>query len=183
MTYTLENVIDAFRRGEKQSFLFFWGHRPRPDGVITETCLSNWWESAFTVERAVYPTSEHWMMAEKARLFNDDKALQAILKSKTPGEAKKLGRGIKNFDAALWDAHKYRIVCEGNFHKFSQHEPLKNFLLKTGSKILVEASPVDAIWGIGIAKDHATIHDPTTWQGENLLGFALMTVRDKLRMA
>jgi len=87
----------------------------------------------------------------------------------------------KNFDAAVWDSSAYSIVVEGNRHKFSQHENLLKFLLSTGNKVLVEASPSDAIWGIGLPQDSNEAMNPFRWRGTNLLGFVLMEVRDSLK--
>ena len=120
------------------------------------------------------------MMAKKAELFNDLEMLEAIIAVKSPAEAKALGRNVKNFDATVWDEKRYEIVVEGNFHKFSQNEELKDFLLNTGSRTLVEASPVDKIWGIGLSADDVKAENPLRWNGLNLLGFALMEVRDQL---
>lgn len=106
--------------------------------------------------------------------------LHNILGAKTPAEAKKLGRRVKNFVPDIWNEHKFRLVTEGNYHKFSQHPELKTFLLNTGDRVLVEASPVDNIWGIGLAANTHGIENPSTWKGDNLLGYALMTVRDIL---
>ena len=72
-------------------------------------------------------------------------------------------------------------MVKGNLHKFQQNEDLGKFLLATGDKVLVEASPVDAIWGIGLAQDHEDALLPSKWRGPNLLGYALMTVRDLIR--
>lgn len=121
------------------------------------------------------------MMAAKARLFNDEATLTRILAAKSPAEAKKLGRGVADFDPEVWEAHKLEIVTTGNLHKFSQHRDLLQFLRSTDDRVLVEASPVDAIWGIGLAADHANAENPTQWRGPNLLGFALMEVRDQLQ--
>ena len=121
------------------------------------------------------------MMAEKARLFADDEALSRIIAAKSPAEAKKIGREIQCFVPKVWDEQKYQIVKTGSWHKFSQHKALADFLLLTNDRILVEASPVDAIWGIGLAADAADAENPARWRGLNLLGFALMEVRDQLR--
>ena len=102
------------------------------------------------------------------------------MNSRTPAEAKKWGRKVKNFDPAIWDENKYDIVLQGSIHKFSSNLFLKEYLMNTNSRILVEASPVDPIWGIGLAKDHRDCRNPEAWRGENLLGFALMEVRDIL---
>ncbi|WP_210212496.1 NADAR family protein [Mesorhizobium sp. M2A.F.Ca.ET.042.01.1.1] len=98
-----------------------------------------------------------------------------------PKQAKELGRKVKGFDGARWDREKNGIVVEGSFQKFSQNKNLGAFLLATGDKVLVEASPVDRIWGIGLAADDEKAANPLQWRGENLLGFALMQARDRLR--
>ena len=179
MTYSLAWLLTQ----PAPEFLLFWGHQPSPDGTVTKACFSQWWPAAFTVAGATYATAEHWMMAEKARLFGDAEVLAQILAAATPAEAKKLGRKIRGFDAAGWDAQKYELVVAGNGHKFGRHPALAAFLRATGGRVLVEASPVDTIWGIGLAADHADAENPARWRGENLLGFALMEVRDQLRTA
>ena len=92
-----------------------------------------------------------------------------------------MGRDVKGFDDETWSRHRFEIVVRGNEAKFGQNEDLKAFLLSTGEDILVEASPVDRIWGIGLAEDDPCATNPAQWQGLNLLGFALMTVRSMLR--
>ena len=87
---------------------------------------------------------------------------------------------VENFDEETWIAHREAIVLEGSIHKFSQHPDLRTFLLSTGDRVLVEASPVDPIWGIGLAADDPRATDPGKWRGLNLLGFALMKTRDLL---
>jgi ribA/ribD-fused uncharacterized protein len=98
-----------------------------------------------------------------------------------PSEVKKLGREVANFDAKAWEAARAGIVFDGNFAKFSQKAALRKFLLGTGERIIVEASPVDRIWGVGLASDNPRIGDPSRWDGLNLLGFELMKVRAALR--
>jgi hypothetical protein len=120
-------------------------------------------------------------MAQKARLFGDQEHARQVLACVSPAEAKKIGRLVEGFDGNVWDRHKYEYVQEGNYHKFSQHPALREFLLNTGNRVLVEASPVDKIWGIGMAKTDENIYNPNRWKGENLLGFALMEVRDALK--
>ena len=175
MKYNIENI------NPNNKFLFFWGHQPSKDGTITKTCFSQWWESAFVVEGIEYNSAEHWMMAKKALLFNDETIFEKIIEVKSPAEAKKLGREVQNYNDEIWLQNRYQIVKEGNFHKFSQHYDLKEFLLNTKDRILAEASPVDAVWGIGMASDHQNINNPKKWRGLNLLGFALMEVRDVLK--
>lgn len=181
MKYNKEWLIGKFKRKEGLKYLFFWGHQPSKDGTITKSCFSQWWIASFEIEGNSYPSAEHYMMFQKALLFADSEVAARILKAKSPAEAKKLGRLVKNFSPTLWDMHKYDIVVTANYHKFKQHEALRNFLLTTAERILVEASPVDAIWGIGLSSDDERAGNPLSWKGENLLGFALMEVRDKLK--
>ena len=180
MKYTIKNLKAEQAQGIKRNFLFFWGHKPAKDGRITQSCLSQWWEQPFEVEGITYSTAEHWMMAGKAKLFKDDEMLAKIIASKHPHQAKKLGRQVQNFDQQVWEEHRYAIVLEGNLHKFGQHDALKAYLTNTKNSIMVEASPFDKIWGIGMAKDNPKAQNMDTWNGLNLLGFVLMEVRDLL---
>lgn len=179
MKNTLENIIKRFQKKEKLDFLFFWGHTVKDE--ITKACFSQWFPLEFKENGITYKTAEHYMMVGKAKLFNDQDVLEQILKAESPNQAKSLGRKVKNFDPKIWDNHKYEIVKQGNLLKFSQNEKFKEFLLSTGNKILVEASPYDAIWGIGMLETDSRAINPLEWNGENLLGFALMEVRDELR--
>lgn len=172
--------IDWLKSQSQVDYLFFWGHQPSRDGSIIKTCMSQWWPSEFKEKSTIYRTAEHYMMAQKALLFDDTEIFEKIILKVSPKDVKDLGRQIKNFDAEVWDKHKYQIVKQGNFLKFSQSESLKHFLIQTKNKILVEASPVDAIWGIGLAEDNPDAMNSKEWRGENLLGFALMEVIDKL---
>jgi ribA/ribD-fused uncharacterized protein len=162
-------------------FFFFWGHQPSKDGIITKSCFSQWWVAPFEVEGITYRTAEHWMMAGKARLFKDEETLKTVLAVENPVDVKEAGRLVQRFDPEVWDAHKFDIVVEGNWHKFRQNEILGRFLAETESRVLVEASPRDTIWGIGMSAENPASRDPALWRGENLLGFALMEVREKLK--
>lgn len=180
MKHTLQHIQYEFNSKQQLKFLFFWGHTPSKDGSITKSCFSQWWEDGFTVNNEAYKTAEHWMMAEKARVFNDEEIRKKILTVHHPQEAKQLGRKVKNFDPTVWDEQKFNIVVKGNYHKFSQHEDLQQFLLNTKNRVLVEASPRDRIWGIGMSQNNEKASNPNLWRGQNLLGFALMEVRDRL---
>ncbi len=174
---TLHKFIAA---GGAPKYVHFWGHRPSKDGAISKTCFSQWYEAAFDLDGHHYPTAEHYMMAGKARLFGDADACRRILGASTPGEVKAIGREIVSFNEDTWLAHRWQIVVDANMGKFSQNSALKEFLLNTGDRILVEASPVDRIWGMGLAADDPKAANPAEWQGLNLLGFALMEVRSRL---
>ncbi|KUO15140.1 NADAR family protein [Streptomyces dysideae] len=186
-------LISAVRAGTRVRYLHFWGHRPLPDGRIGAGCLSQWWPSPFTVDGVEYATAEHWMMAAKARLFEDTAAERQVLAAGHPSLAKKAGRLVRGFDEATWERERFGIVVEGSMHKFAAHAALREFLLGTGERsemgvppaegcgrVLVEASPVDRVWGIGLAATDEGAGDPERWRGPNLLGFALMEARGRL---
>ncbi|MFG3335716.1 NADAR family protein [Streptomyces tendae] len=176
-----EALVARVRAGARIKYLCFWGHRPLPDGSIGPSCLSQWWPSPFTVDGVEYATAEHWMMAGKARLFADAEAERRVLAAAHPAGAKKAGRLVRGFDEAVWERERFRIVVEGSVHKFASDPALRAFLLGTGGRVLVEASPVDRVWGIGLAADDEAAQDPERWRGPNLLGFALMAARERLR--
>lgn len=160
--------------------IYFWGHTPHPD-KITRACLSQWYDCRFAIEGIGYHTTEQYMMASKARLFGDEETLRQIMLADHPSDYKNLGRLVKGFVPETWDAHKYRIVVEGNRAKFSQNAALQHFLLSTDDAILAEASPYDTIWGIGLGREVAEKGGVEQWRGQNLLGCALMEVRSWLK--
>ncbi|KAF0758401.1 hypothetical protein AaE_003952 [Aphanomyces astaci] len=140
-----------------------------------------WFEAPFSIDDISYPTAEHFMMAEKARLFHDNDTLADILGATDPATAKAYGRSVDNFDEGVWCRHRFDIVVRANTAKFGQNEALKAYLLGTKKHILVEASPRDPIWGIGLSSKNEHAQNPKHWRGLNLLGFALMTVRELLQ--
>lgn len=176
-----KTLLDAIRSGLCPKYLFFWGHTPLPAGEIGKPCLSQWWPASFSIDGLRYPTAEHFMMAEKARLFGDEEMRARILKATSPSEAKQFGRDVRGFDDSVWERSRIEFVVRGNLAKFGQNSELNSFLLNTEDHVLVEASPVDRIWGIGLAADDGRVENPEQWQGLNLLGFALMEVRHLLR--
>ncbi|MGC4100832.1 NADAR family protein [Ferruginibacter sp.] len=181
MNYSINWLKTQIENGFQPEYLFFWGHKQKAQGIVDKSCFSQWWPAPFMVDGITYATAEHWMMAKKALLFDDQEQFQNVLSTNDPAEAKNFGRSVKNFDAEKWNAVSFDLVTAGNFHKFSQHKTLKDFLLVTANKIIVEASPVDFIWGIGLSQNDTAATDPFKWKGPNLLGFALMQVRDKLK--
>ncbi len=158
---------------ETDRFVFFW----KPPVVFGQ-----WTRSNFEVDSVVYTHAEQFMMAEKARLFGDELMLRKIMASTDPSEQKKLGQAVRGFDEGVWVEQRIGIVVRGNHAKFSQSEKRLNSLLATDEKTLVEASPYDRIWGIGLRPDDPLAEQPSRWRGMNLLGQALMTVRDQLRL-
>lgn len=178
MKYSIEKLNSTYSQSD---FVFFWGHTPAKSGEITKTCLSQWWKCDFEEDGVIFCCAEQYMMYKKALLFEDREHAEEILKTNDPKAIKALGRLVKNFDDKVWNEHKSDIVLQGNILKFSQNPELKEYLLGTEDKILVEASPYDRVWGIGMKAETVGICDPQNWKGQNLLGFLLMEIRDNLR--
>ena len=182
MVYSVEELVKMANK-KKVKYVFFWGHKTTLDHV-TKACFSQWFPSKFQDGHGnTYLSAEHYMMVKKAELFGDAVMSAKTLECSIPAKAKAYGRQVRGFDQAVWDRHKFDIVVDGNLLKFSQDNDMKEFLLSTQGRVLVEASPVDRIWGIGLAVDHEYAENPNLWRGENLLGFALMKVRDQLLAA
>ena len=152
---------------ETDTHIFFWGEE-----------FSNWYDCQFVYKGHKFDNSEQAFMWEKAKFFGDDEIAGRILKVSNPSMAKKLGRQVKNFDAEKWLMPGYRFMVDVNEAKFTQNEFLKQKLLSTGTKMLVEASPYDSIWGIGLGEADDAILNENNWKGLNLLGKALMDVRE-----
>ena len=169
------------QQSARQTFIFFWGNQPSKDGVIKKSCLSQWWLSDFQANAGYYCCMEQYMMSQKARLFDDQEIHKKIMSTQSQHEIKTLGRQVKNFDCKIWNKTKYAIVLNGNYYKFFTQKPLRDYLLSTQDNILVEASPYDKIWGIGLSENDNNIDNPVCWKGQNLLGFALMEVRDEIQ--
>ncbi|WP_313181669.1 NADAR family protein [Lacrimispora sp.] len=179
--YTLTQLQQKVANGKRHDLCLFWGHQPSKDGSITKSCFSQWWIEEFCSLAQNYCCMEQFMMEQKAKLFGDKEIGQQIIEIQNPNQIKTLGRKVRGFDQALWDKTKYSIVLNGNWCKFYQNRALRDFLLSTGDSVLVEASPYDAIWGIRLSADSSDAQNPLKWRGQNLLGFALMEVRDELR--
>ena len=143
--------------------------------------FSQWHTSPFKLNDISFSCAEQYMMYQKAMLFGDNDTAEAIIQTSNPKTHKSLGRKVKGFGDKLWEMHRERIVYEGNFAKFTQNPELFNILMSTGEKILVEANPVDTIWGIGLSEDNPDALIPAKWKGQNLLGKVLTQVRDDLK--
>jgi hypothetical protein len=151
-------------------YVFFWS------GIY-----SQWHKAPMTIDRVDFTTCEQYMMYQKAMLFNDKDIAYQILLTNNAKEQKSLGRMVQNFDKAVWDKACLGIVYKGNYAKFTQNEDLREQLLSTGDRILVEASPLDSIWGIGMSEDDAAVENPANWKGLNLLGQAITLVKQELK--
>jgi ribA/ribD-fused uncharacterized protein len=156
----------------KDGFLLFWK---------TGDYMSNWHLSPFSVDGINFNCAEQWMMYSKAMLFGDTQTATAILKEPVPRNQKALGRKVKGFDSEIWKEKCFDILVKGCFQKFVQNPEMKKKILDTHELVLVEASPHDDIWGVGMDEDHPDITNPDKWLGLNLLGMVLMEVRRLLR--
>jgi len=143
--------------------------------------FSQWHKCKFVIDNEEYNCAEQYMMACKARLFNDQDMLIKIMSTSSPKEQKEYGRQVKDFDEHVWYQHAEDVVYKGNLAKFGQNSHLKKKLLDTNNFILAEASAYDKIWGIGLSMSNPDIYDIKKWKGKNLLGKALMKVRDHLK--
>lgn len=155
---------------DPDDYVFFWSGPS-----------SQWHKATFTLDGPTFNTAEQAMMYLKAQLFDDQPVAERILATGDPRKQKALGRQVANFDAAIWDQHKVAIVERINMARFTQNKGLRRKLFQTGARTLVEASPLDTIWGIGLDEVNARQTPLDQWPGQNLLGLALTKVRDTLR--
>jgi ribA/ribD-fused uncharacterized protein len=176
----VDEAVALTSSGQSFKYVYFWGHSPNADGSAGRGCLSQWWPAAFTEDGHRFASAEHYMMAHKAWLFGDTASAKKILNAGHPGEAQALGRKVRGFDQQTWEAERFGIVVRGNRAKFSQHDDLLAYLRATENRVLVEASPRDRVWGIGLGETDPLAASPATWKGLNLLGFALMQARAEL---
>lgn len=156
----------------KDGFALFWK---------TNDYMSNWHPSTFVLHGITFDCAEQYMMYSKAMLFGDTYIAQKVLQTTSPREQKALGRKVRNYDNAVWEAERFEVLYEACLAKFSQNSELKKKLLSTKELHLVEASPYDNIWGIGLDQDHPDATNPQNWKGLNLLGEVLMKVRKTLQ--
>ena len=144
-------LIELMDSGARVRFLHFWKHDSVSGGPVGRGCLSQWAPIGFTVDDVWFATAEHYMMWSKAVLFGDTVTAARVLDGRAPEQAKTLGREVRGFDETVWKRARFDIVVAGSVAKFGQHDDLRAFLLGTGERILVEASPLDRIWGIGLS--------------------------------
>ena len=156
---------------KRSDFTFFWR---------SQSPFSQWHRSTFEVAGIGYSSAEQYMMHQKAVLFGDPDAAARILSTDSPRKQKSLGRTVQGFDDQVWQRERWNIVLRGNLAKFGQNRGLRKKLMATGDTELVEASPVDCIWGVGLTADDPRILDRGQWRGLNLLGQILMEVRRQL---
>lgn len=135
----------------------------------------------FGIPNFRFKNAEQYMMFRKADMFHDDVMAKKILQSSIARDIKAFGRAVRGFNGAQWDAVKFEIVKKGNFFKFDQNPIMLKQLLATGNTILVEASPYDTVWGIGLSEEDPRAMDESKWQGENLLGKALTELRNEFK--
>ena len=139
--WTYDELVVSEHDGGKLDFLLFWGHTSPASGELGPHVFSQWWHHPFEVDAATYPTAEHFMMAEKARLFEDEGTLKEIP-----------GRRVQGFTETLWKAQRNYNVFRASVAKFGSDDELRRYIVGTGDSVLVEASPKDNIWGIGLGE-------------------------------
>ena len=143
--------------------------------------MSNWYPSTFAIGGITFSSSEQYMMYMKAITFKDYDTANKIMSTNDVSRIKSLGRQVSNYNEIVWNGIRATVVYEGLLEKFSQNKELMDKLLSTGDSILCECSPTDCVWGIGLSVDNPDVYDISKWRGQNLLGFILCLVRDKLR--
>lgn len=143
--------------------------------------LSNWYLSCFTIDGMAFSSVEQFMMYRKAICFHDNNIANKILETDDADRIKDLGRHVLGYDENIWNGVRQLVVYEGLLAKFSQNTKLKEQLKATGNAILAECAVKDHIWGIGLSMNDSARYDREKWKGKNLLGYALMMTRDRLR--
>jgi ribA/ribD-fused uncharacterized protein len=170
----MEWLLRREESGAKIEFMFF-GNRGSPASPTSE--------SLFRADGFRFFCADQYLMVKKAELFGDTRSLTTLLGLIDPDEALRLGRRVLPFDERRWAANRYRIAVAGNLAKFSSTAELTMWLGRTEDRVLVAAYPDDPVWGMGLASFHSDVAYPSRWPGLNLLGFALMDVRDRIRQS
>jgi ribA/ribD-fused uncharacterized protein len=173
----LAKAIELHEKSKDRGFkvyknhIAFWGSK-----------LSNFYPCEFELQGVKWKSSEQYFMAKKAEFFDDNETLSKILEAKTPSDAKKLGREVKNYDDNKWSKIREKIMYNGVYAKFSQNQDLIDFLFSPAfdGKKFVEGSPVDRIWGVGMIYKDPNIDIESNWNGQNLLGRILDRVKSEL---
>jgi ribA/ribD-fused uncharacterized protein len=140
-----------------RDYVLFWEWDVTATNPVWMACFSQWFDRSFidpNHPNVIFKTAEHYMMFRKALLFDPD-AAGAIVAAPTPEEAKRRGREVENFDRDIWHEHADDIVETACHLRFSQHADMLEYLLETGDKLMVEASPTDRVWGIGFSVEEA----------------------------
>ncbi|TCK32562.1 hypothetical protein B0G84_8376 [Paraburkholderia sp. BL8N3] len=145
-----------------------------------DDAFSNWHPCRLSYHGVDFSSVEQFIMFSKAKLFGDENSASTILATRFPKDQKALGRKVKGLDLSRWEQKRESIVYVGCREKFAQNPGLRSLLLATAPTELVEASPYDLIWGVGLGERDPRITDKSQWRGMNLLGTTLMKVRDTL---
>lgn len=182
MIYTGDQIYPFFAPDDAHGFLSNWYKSPFSSKMYIKGC-----DEFKIAEISEYPyeipyvCAEQFLMAAKAMLFGDLAAHEKIMLTNSPREMKDFGRRVKNFNKTVWDANKMFIMRTGLYYKFTQNEELKTGLLLTGDRILIEASPYDHVWGVGLGPNDKRLLNTDEWRGQNLLGQCLMDIRKAIR--
>ena len=172
----IESLMKIVEAGGQRRMKVIGFHNPDEEYGF----LSNWYPSVFTVSDTEFSSMEQYMMYQKAVCFKDEEIAAMILKTNDPAEIKQLGRSVHNYSDHVWNGIRQIIIYEGLLTKFSQNDHLLRQLKDTGDAVLAECAVKDRIWGIGLSMSDPDRLDINKWKGQNLLGFALMMVRNRL---
>ena len=179
--YTTEN-IDTMPVTELQPKFVF---TPTERGVTAffgkSSPLSNHHNATFNFEDNIFNSSEQCFMYQKAVHFKDQETAQQILYSKTPQQAKQLGKRVSNFDKKKWLHVAEDCMFKAVYAKFSQNRDIAEFLKQTGNTEIVEANPLDSFWGVGIPLQDKNIFVKEMWKGKNRAGVVVSKVRQCLK--
>lgn len=175
-----DEICDKFTKKynaqlENKNIIGFWGHSKNKQYAY----FSNWYQSNFNIENLNFCNVEQYLMYQKALCFKDNLISKKILNTTDPKEIKYLGRKVRNYNDIEWDKIRYDVLKKALKAKFTQNKLLLNKLIETKDSVLVEASPYDKIWGIGMDVNHEH-KDYTKWQGTNLLGWGLTEIKNEI---
>lgn len=173
------SIVELFSEAPRMStavdgtpLCLFWGQA---------SPFSNWRAGKITLDGFDYSCGEQRMMHCKAALFGDLAASERVLASPSPWSQKQIGRSIRGYDEAVWEDDRMPMMIEIVFQKAIQDDSTRAHLMATGTAVIVEASPHDPVWGIGLSENDPASLDPSLWKGRNLLGRAWMAAREHIR--
>ncbi|MBB1509960.1 NADAR family protein [Tessaracoccus sp. MC1756] len=178
--YSVSELRTAFAAGAGLDLLLFHGHVPEHPGQVDNGCLSEHYPAPFESDGELFRTVEHYIAWRKATLFGDKHSAQRVLRAEAPTTARAIGRTVRPFNDEVWKSHRFDVAVAANVAKFAADPQLADHLRSTGRSVLVNASPIDRVWGIGLSADDPAAQDPTRWPGLNIQGFALMEARRRL---
>lgn len=149
--------------------------------LFLNSVYSQWYPCQFKdKEENTFKNAEQFMMYHKFKCLEPENAYK-ILEIHNPRLIKQMGRNIIKYDEVKWSNIREQVVTLGNYYKFTQNPNLLDILLEHQNKTIVEASPEDKIWGIGLWENDARCLNRESWLGLNLLGISIMSARNMIQ--